>query len=333
MYYTDTTVKSSCEILFVVVSSESIASQIVLSRGNAGRVSGSAEKSDLDIAYEKELMVVVLAIQHCRPYLIGNKFTVCTDQKSLKQLMQQRLTIMDQQNWVAKLLGYQFDVVYKPGLENNGANALSRQFDTSPNNTMVVLANSDDRLTLHHSMIFRLEWLDFKAVHDEVQQDPTLQAIISALQKRETTRPGFKRKLNQHLPSSIDTQTEFLGFAYCFNKIHFLFFNNVICCFAKNQATKSHTSEDIKPGLENNSANALSRQFDTSPNNTMVVLANSDDRLTLHHSMIFRLEWLDFKAVHDEVQQDPTLQAIISALQKRETTRPGFALQNGVLLY
>lgn len=140
--------------------------------------------------YEKELMVVVLAIQHWRLYQIGNKFTVCTDQKSLKQLIQQRLTAMDQQNWVAKLLGYQFDVVYKPGLENKVAGALSRQFDVSSNNSMVVLTDSDDRLALN-SMIFRPEWLDFKTVHEEVQQDPTLQAIISALKQGETTKSGF----------------------------------------------------------------------------------------------------------------------------------------------
>ncbi|KAI5403366.1 hypothetical protein KIW84_050801 [Lathyrus oleraceus] len=97
---------------------------------------------------------------------------------------------MDQQNWVAKLLGYQFDVVYKPGLENKGADALSRQFDTSPNNTMTVLADSDDKLILNF-MIFRHEWLDFKVVHEEVQQDPTLHAIILALQKGETIKPGF----------------------------------------------------------------------------------------------------------------------------------------------
>jgi hypothetical protein len=49
-------------------------------------------------AYEKELMVVVLAIQHWRPYLIGRRFVVSTDQKSLRQLLQQRIVTAEQQN-------------------------------------------------------------------------------------------------------------------------------------------------------------------------------------------------------------------------------------------
>lgn len=77
-------------------------------------------------AYERELMVVALAIQHWRPYLMGQHFTVTTDQKSLKQLWQQKITTPDQQNWATKLLGYQFDIVYKLGVENRGVDALSR---------------------------------------------------------------------------------------------------------------------------------------------------------------------------------------------------------------
>ena len=76
--------------------------------------------------YEKELMALVLAIQHWRHYLLGRPFVVYTDHKSLKHFLQQRLTSPDQQCWLAKLLGYQFEVKYKPGLENKAADALSR---------------------------------------------------------------------------------------------------------------------------------------------------------------------------------------------------------------
>jgi hypothetical protein len=74
-------------------------------------------------AYEKELMAVVLAIQHWRPYLLGRKFIVSTDQKSLKELMQQKIVTAEQQNWAAKLLGYNFEIVYKQGKLNKGADA------------------------------------------------------------------------------------------------------------------------------------------------------------------------------------------------------------------
>jgi hypothetical protein len=51
--------------------------------------------------YEKELMALVLCIQHWRHYLLGKEFIVYTDHKSLKHFLQQRISSPDQQCWLA----------------------------------------------------------------------------------------------------------------------------------------------------------------------------------------------------------------------------------------
>jgi len=65
-----------------------------------------------------------------RHYLLGHKFIIRTDHKSLKELQAQVIQTPKQQNWLAKLLGYDFTIEYKAGRENQGADALSRAFLT-----------------------------------------------------------------------------------------------------------------------------------------------------------------------------------------------------------
>ncbi|KAA0051965.1 ty3-gypsy retrotransposon protein [Cucumis melo var. makuwa] len=55
-----------------------------------------------------------------------HEFVVKTDHQLLKFLLEQRFIQPQHQRWIAKLLGYNFDVVYKLGLENKVADALSR---------------------------------------------------------------------------------------------------------------------------------------------------------------------------------------------------------------
>ncbi|MCH79300.1 RNA-directed DNA polymerase (Reverse transcriptase), partial [Trifolium medium] len=127
-------------------------------------------------AYEKELMAVVLAIQHWRPYLIGRKFIVSTDQKSLKQLLQQRMVTADQHNWAAKLLGYDFEIVYKPGKLNRGADALSR-------------VNEDGEMC---QAVSSVKWIDERSLKEGIQQDNHLQQVIKKLQENCDSCPGYE---------------------------------------------------------------------------------------------------------------------------------------------
>jgi hypothetical protein len=46
--------------------------------------------------------------------------------KSLKYLLEQRITTPVQTRWLPKLLGYDYQIEYKRGLENQGADSLSR---------------------------------------------------------------------------------------------------------------------------------------------------------------------------------------------------------------
>ena len=78
-------------------------------------------------AYERELIGLVHAVRHWRPYLWGRRFLVKTDHYSLKYLLDQRLATIPQHHWVGKLLGFDFAVEYKPGAANAVADALSRR--------------------------------------------------------------------------------------------------------------------------------------------------------------------------------------------------------------
>lgn len=85
---------------------------------------------------------------------------------------------MDQQNWAAKLLRYRFDIIYKPGLENKGADALSRMHDPA----------------ILGSLVHYPEWEGSKEVIQEVHEDEHLKKIIADLQAGHPTRPGFTYK-------------------------------------------------------------------------------------------------------------------------------------------
>ena len=56
---------------------------------------------------------------------MGIHFKVKTDHDSLKYFLEQRLSSKEQKKWVTKMLGYDFEIIYKKGKQNVVADALS----------------------------------------------------------------------------------------------------------------------------------------------------------------------------------------------------------------
>ncbi|XP_047979196.1 uncharacterized protein LOC125221113 [Salvia hispanica] len=127
-------------------------------------------------AYEKELMALVLAIHHWRPYLLGRRFVVHTDQRSLRQLLAHPLATPAQQNWAAKLLGYDFSIVYKEGRLNKAADALSRR----------------DKALLELSAVSRATWPEWTSVQSSIAADPTLAKIKTELEAGRPSSPHYE---------------------------------------------------------------------------------------------------------------------------------------------
>ncbi|KAD1183178.1 hypothetical protein E3N88_43191 [Mikania micrantha] len=76
--------------------------------------------------YEKELLAILMAVKQWHHYLLPRKFIIKTDQKSLKYLLTQKITTPLQQTWLAKLMGYTYEISYKKGTDNLVADGLSR---------------------------------------------------------------------------------------------------------------------------------------------------------------------------------------------------------------
>ncbi|KAD7116687.1 hypothetical protein E3N88_03955 [Mikania micrantha] len=139
---------------------------------------GLSDRNLAKSAYDREMMALVLAVQHWRQYLLGTQFVVYIDQKSIKFLLQQRVTTPDQQNWVAKLLGYDFEILYKPGRSNRAADALSRQ------------AEGGQCATLESGPV----WIQGAKLVAEAQADPGIQQLMQKYSTDPSKYRGYSLK-------------------------------------------------------------------------------------------------------------------------------------------
>lgn len=135
---------------------------------------GLSLRSQQKSVYERELMAVVQAVQRWKHYLMGRHFIIKTDQRSLKFLTDQRLFSDEQFKWAVKLIGLDFEIQFKPGVENRVADALSRR-------------DMYSAISLVHSEEAE-DWAQ------EADQDPTLQKIKQDLLLNPSSHSGYELK-------------------------------------------------------------------------------------------------------------------------------------------
>jgi len=125
--------------------------------------------------YEKEMLVILHVVDLWHPYILGKCFQIKTDHLSLKYFLEQRISSPEQQNWVTKLFGYDYEIIYKKCRENMVVDDLSTKYEEEGSLFSLSFTVPDWLQVVRH------EWL----------QDPKLSRLIQQLQHHYPASPRY----------------------------------------------------------------------------------------------------------------------------------------------
>ena len=121
------------------------------------------------------MLVILHVVDLWCPYLLGKCFQIKTDHQNLKYFMEQRISSLEQQKWVTKLFGYDYEIIYKKGKYNVVVYALSRKYE--------------DEDSLFSLSFIIPDWL--QSVRQEWLHDPKSSHLIQQLQSNSLVSPGY----------------------------------------------------------------------------------------------------------------------------------------------
>jgi hypothetical protein len=110
--------------------------------------------------YEKEMLAILHAIDLWHPYLLGKRFQIKTDHQSLKYFLEKHISSQEQQKWVTKLFGYDYEIIYKKGKDNVVVDVLSKKYEEEGSLFSVSF------IVPNWLQVVRQEWLQYpKSLH------------------------------------------------------------------------------------------------------------------------------------------------------------------------
>ncbi|XP_077215880.1 uncharacterized protein LOC143850523 [Tasmannia lanceolata] len=101
------------------------------------------------------------------------KKAMTKDQKSLSGLMDQVIPTPEQQHYLTKLLGYHYEITYKPGKENSAADAVS-----------LLPLDAPDSLPVHCMAISIPQFYFLDILRKELEEDTEAKTVFEKLQQR-----------------------------------------------------------------------------------------------------------------------------------------------------
>ena len=132
---------------------------------------------------EQEALAIIFAIEKFDCYLVGRRFTVVTDHRSLSWLMTQPMV----KGRAYKLRSYDFTIVYRKGSENQLADFLSRAVSRAEVLLLGISSNEWTRKEARHTACL----LDVLGAVDNGIPRPSRPARITSPQVGKLRKPGL----------------------------------------------------------------------------------------------------------------------------------------------
>jgi hypothetical protein len=221
----------------------------ILSQGEIGQdlpicfASRTLNKSESNYSTtELECLAIIFGVKQFRPYLYGRKFIIISDHRPLTWLFNLKNPLSKLARWRIQLEEYDYEIRYKPGVQNSNVDALSRMY------TIQEIKNESYEQFLEKLETQLMTNSNVKETIGTLIEAPSEYNIVSEIAKQYNFREGINYQLKQKFSnSSILPSSKVIG------DTPFYKYNNryIIFLVTKNKDQQRSTYENIYIALVN----------------------------------------------------------------------------------